>query len=81
MKNRDFFWQAFSSLAEAAYEAAEISDEDPEPATYCLSVVYENIIKQLLDTTDRPDSNQQNLRSAAYEAIMELVKNSPKVNE
>jgi len=27
----------------------------------------------------RPDGNQHNLRSAAYEALMEMVKNSPKV--
>ena len=27
----------------------------------------------------RPDGNQNNLRNAAYEAIMEMMKNSPKV--
>lgn len=27
----------------------------------------------------RADGNQHNLRSAAYEALMEMVKNSPKV--
>ena len=27
----------------------------------------------------RPDGSQRNLRSAAYEALMEMVKNSPKV--
>lgn len=28
----------------------------------------------------RHDGNQHNLRNAAYEALMELVKNSPKVS-
>ena len=29
--------------------------------------------------TYRTDGNQNNLRNAAYEAIMEMMKNSPKV--
>jgi len=32
----------------------------------------------LLETTDRQDAAQANLRAAAYEALMEMVKNSPK---
>lgn len=28
-------------------------------------------------TTNRQDGNQENLRNAAYEAIMELMKNAP----
>ena len=28
---------------------------------------------------DRSDASQSNLRSSAYEAVMELIKNSPKV--
>ncbi|CAH1790559.1 unnamed protein product [Owenia fusiformis] len=75
---------AFSSLAEAAYEQAaeqtaqDHHDDSVEPPTYCLSSYFEPIIEKLLETTDRPDGNQHNLRSAAYEALMELVKNSPK---
>ncbi|ESN99747.1 hypothetical protein HELRODRAFT_101408 [Helobdella robusta] len=69
---------AFSSLAEAAYEAAEVTNEQREPETYCLSSYYEPIIQKLLETTDRSDGCQHNLRSAAYEALMEMVKNSPK---
>uniref|UniRef100_A0A670YXP0 Importin N-terminal domain-containing protein n=1 Tax=Pseudonaja textilis TaxID=8673 RepID=A0A670YXP0_PSETE len=68
---------AFSSLAEAAYEAADVAD-DQEPATYCLSSSFELIVQKLLETTDRPDGHQNNLRSAAYEALMEIVKNSAK---
>lgn len=69
---------AFSSLAEAAFEAAELPDENQEPNTYCLSECFEVIVAKLLETTERPDGNQANLRNAAYEALMELVKNSPR---
>jgi len=68
---------AFSSLAEAAYEAAEVADEASEPQTYCLSSYFEPIVQKLLETTDRTDGSSNNLRSAAYEALMEMVKNSP----
>ncbi|KAK3747939.1 hypothetical protein RRG08_041776 [Elysia crispata] len=69
---------AFSSLAEAAYENAEQPEDDSEPETYCLSEFFDKIVDKLLETADRSDSNQHNLRNAAYEALMELVKNSPK---
>lgn len=69
---------AFSSLAEAAYEAANEADAEAEPSTYVLSFIFENVIEKLLATTDRVDGNQHNLRSAAYEALMEMIKNSPK---
>ncbi|KAK4879043.1 hypothetical protein RN001_007189 [Aquatica leii] len=69
---------AFTGLAEAAYEAAEANDETDQPDTYCLSQFFEFIIQRLLETTDRPDGAQANLRPAAYEALMEMVKNSPK---
>lgn len=48
---------AFTGLAEAAYEAADGSD-DPNPETYCLSQYFEFIVQQLLETTDRPDGAQ-----------------------
>lgn len=67
---------AFSGLAEAAYDAAE-SFNDDTPQTYCLSKCFEFIIQRLLETTDRADGSQANLRSAAYEALMEMIKNSP----
>ncbi|KAE8574985.1 hypothetical protein XENTR_v10003655 [Xenopus tropicalis] len=69
---------AFSSLAEAAYEAADVTDDQEEPSSYCLSSSFEVIVQKLLETTDRPDGHQNNLRSAAYEALMEIVKNSAK---
>ncbi len=48
-----FSLQAFTSLAEAAYEAAESPDDQPEPDTYCLSSYFEPIVQKLLGTTDR----------------------------
>ncbi|KAK9692488.1 Importin-beta N-terminal domain [Popillia japonica] len=69
---------AFTGLAEAAYEAADVNDETSAPATYCLSQYFEFIVQRLLETTDRSDGAQANLRPAAYEALMEMVKNSPK---
>lgn len=69
---------AFSSLADAAYEATDAAEDQDEPSTYCLSSSFELIVQKLLETTDRPDGHQNNLRSAAYEALMEIVKNSAK---
>jgi len=66
---------AINSLAEAAYDA-EDSEDQYEPKTYCLSQYFEFLVSKLLETTERPDGNQANLRSAAYEALMELIKNS-----
>lgn len=67
---------AFTGLAEAAYEAAECNDSH-QPKTYCMSTYFDYIVGRLLETTDRQDAAQHNLRSAAYEALMEMVKNSP----
>ncbi|XP_030762652.1 importin subunit beta-like isoform X3 [Sitophilus oryzae] len=71
---------AFSGLAEAAYEAAtcDLVGEETTPETYCLSPFFEFIVQRLLEATDRPDGAQANLRPAAYEALMEMIKNSPR---
>ncbi len=71
---------AFNSLAEAAYESAAeaAGDDDETPPTYCLSAYFDPIVQKLLETTDRHDASTANLRSAAYEALMEMIKNSPK---
>lgn len=57
VENQWIFWyfvfQAFSSLAEAAYEAADVADDQEEPATYCLSSSFELIVQKLLETADR----------------------------
>ncbi|XP_046999145.1 importin subunit beta-1 isoform X1 [Schistocerca americana] len=69
---------AFTGLAEASYEQAVGKEEQSQPETYCLSHYFEFIVQRLLETTDRADGAQANLRSAAYEALMEMVKNSPR---
>src|SRR5207248_6284569 len=68
---------AFNSLAESAFERSE-KDDEGEPATYVLSPYYKVIVDQLLATTVREDAGTSNLRSSAYEAVMEMMKNSPK---
>ena len=77
---------AFTSMAEAAYDSAVAAmesspasnDDDETPPSYCLSTYFDAIIQKLLETTDRQDAAVANLRSAAYEALMEMIKNSPK---
>jgi len=69
---------AFTGLAEASYDQAAGNEDQAQPETYCLSQYFEFIVQKLLETTDRPDGAQANLRSAAYEALMEMVKNSPR---
>lgn len=68
--------QAFSSLVEAAYDAVE----DDEPATFCLSPSFAEVVGKLLDTTERTDAGLNNLQSSAYEALMDMIKYSAKVN-
>merc|ERR1719189_1063980 len=73
-------------MAEAAYDSAVAAmensptsnDDDETPPSYCLSTYFDAIIQKLLETTDRQDAAVANLRSAAYEALMEMIKNSPK---
>ncbi|CAF1054146.1 unnamed protein product [Rotaria magnacalcarata] len=69
---------SFSSLARAAYDHAECPEDDDTPNTYLLSPFFDEIVKKLIETTDRPDGNQSNLRNAAYEALMEMIRHSPK---
>ena len=48
-----YLLQAFSSLAEAAYENIETPDDKNEPDTYCLSGYFEQIVEKLIHTADR----------------------------
>ena len=66
---------AFTGLSQAAYDAALNEDDDPE--SYCLSIYFDTIVQSLLQATERDDGNVSNLRAAAYEALMEMIKNSP----
>ena len=45
--------QAFNSLGEAAYDAAQVSDDEEEPQTYALSPWFQQIVGKLLEVTDR----------------------------
>ena len=58
--------------------ARPADDDEATLDTYCLSKYFEPIVEKLLATTERPDGNQNNLRSSAYEALMEMIKNSPR---
>uniref|UniRef100_A0A1I7ZA47 Importin N-terminal domain-containing protein n=1 Tax=Steinernema glaseri TaxID=37863 RepID=A0A1I7ZA47_9BILA len=71
---------AISSLTKASYESAcqQGTDDSGQPETYILSGVFEGMVNELLKTTDRQDAHHSNLRIAAYETLMELIKNSPK---
>ncbi|GMR56453.1 hypothetical protein PMAYCL1PPCAC_26648 [Pristionchus mayeri] len=71
---------AIVSLTKAAYEQAVAlgTDSSGQPDTFVLSQCFEPMIAELIKTTDRADSNQSNLRLAAFETLMELIKNSPK---
>lgn len=68
----------FNNLAEATYDAAKINCTSDVPPTYLMSECFNFIIQRLLHNTDRPDSGQHNLRTNAYEALMEMVKFSPR---
>lgn len=70
---------ALSSLSESANElACNIEEVSENPKSNALSPTYEIIITHLYQCTDRPDSGLNNLRTSAYEALMEMIKNSPK---
>ena len=45
--------QALSSLGEAAYEVAEVRDDEEEPRTYALSPNFAAILDKLVKTADR----------------------------
>lgn len=71
---------ALSSIAVAAMDMVRPADDEDATnvETYCLSKYFEPIVEKLLATTERQDGGQSNLRSAAYEALMETIKNSPR---
>lgn len=78
---------AISSLSERAYEAARtvsggdsgaLIDGGDDPDSYCLSPYFADIVGRLLATTERPEGSQSNLRSAAYESLIELMSNTPR---
>ncbi|KAH9423852.1 Importin subunit beta-1 [Dermatophagoides pteronyssinus] len=69
---------AFNSLSESANDiACNAEGVDENPRSNALSEYFQYIINHLLQCTERPDALMNNLRSSAYEAIMEMIKNSP----
>jgi importin subunit beta-1 len=72
---------AISSLVKASFKVAVEQggavDEKGTPQTFILSSVFQNMVSELIKTSERTDSEANNLRIAAYEALMELIKNSP----
>ncbi|KRZ09548.1 Importin subunit beta-1 [Trichinella zimbabwensis] len=70
---------ALSSLTSAVYEVSlQQTPQGEQPATYVLSPCFAGLVEQLLQTADRTDAYQSNLRIAAYESLMSLIKDSPK---
>ena len=55
-------------------------EEDSSPGTFCLSPVFAVMVQKLLETTLRDDGGSNNLRSSAYEALMDMIKHSAKVS-
>lgn len=68
---------AISHLVSACYDQAEVDEDNGNVPTYQLSGRFQEMVQKLMQTTDRPDSGESNLRAAAYEAIMEMIKSSP----
>ena len=62
---------AFISLSEAAFNIALLGDED-DPESYALSEVYEELVSKLLECTERNETAVSNLKSAAYETLIEV---------
>ena len=62
---------AFISLAEAAYNIVLSGDEE-DPESYALSEIYEELVTKLLNCTERNESTVSNLKSAAYETLIEV---------
>ncbi|OUC40362.1 HEAT repeat protein [Trichinella nativa] len=70
---------ALSSLTSAVYEVSlHQTPHGEQPVTYVLSPCFAGLVEQLLQTADRTDAYQSNLRIAAYESLMSLIKDSPK---
>eukprot|EP00123_Amoebidium_parasiticum_P016581 comp23506_c0_seq1/m.39386 comp23506_c0_seq1/g.39386 ORF comp23506_c0_seq1/g.39386 comp23506_c0_seq1/m.39386 type:complete len:883 (-) comp23506_c0_seq1:641-3289(-) len=69
---------AFNTLAEAAYDqvSGSLDDDDEEVPTFALSPYFEIVVQKLLVVTERVDGGENNLRSAAYEALMQMLSNS-----
>uniref|UniRef100_A0AC35FYU5 Importin beta n=1 Tax=Panagrolaimus sp. PS1159 TaxID=55785 RepID=A0AC35FYU5_9BILA len=72
--------RALTIVVKAAYQISKDQGtvETEEPETYILSPVFEEMIKRLIIKLDCANAGENNLRISGYEALMELIKNSPK---
>lgn len=72
---------AINSLVTAAEEVArERTSPNGHPETFILSKHYSSLIQGLLAVTEREDcskEHEQNLRNAAYEALMRIIRATP----
>jgi len=68
-----------SNCAWSLMNLAEQMGEDSDFETFPLSPYFEIIVQALLQTTDRSDGDESNLRTAAYETLSSIVQNSSEV--
>ena len=54
--------------------------EDSEFQPFALTPFFEAIVQVLLQTTERADGDESNLRTGAYETLSSLVQNSSPVS-
>eukprot|EP00124_Ichthyophonus_hoferi_P005658 Ihof_evm1s885 gene=Ihof_evmTU1s885 len=67
---------AINNLAEAAYDQVAYDCDDEDIPTYALSPYFEVLVQKLLMVTERPDGGDNHLRSASFEALMQMLQNS-----
>lgn len=62
----------------AIHNLAEANDADSEENSGVLSPYFQQLVQCLLQTTEREDADEHNLRNSAYEAINFLITHSAK---
>jgi len=70
---------AFEPLCDAAYTDAQekLGPGEDEVTSYGLSPAFQAIVGKLLETTERSDASQENLRAAAYGALSAMFSHLP----
>jgi len=72
--------QVAKNVCWAVHNLAEIFEDDVDSVSGALSEYAEPIIAALLETTNRPDSDEFNLRPSAYEALSMILQYIPQGN-
>jgi len=65
-----------SNCAWSIMNLTEQMGEDSEYSTFPLTPYFDTLVGALLQTTERPDGDESNLRTAAYETLSSLVQNA-----